>query len=80
VKGKKLPCVNTPLNHLVSVKDVNQEMIYFQFDWSCNIGEPAVDMAVINYPNVQPSILILGKLTVYTLQSFIYPDTQYNKQ
>lgn len=35
------------------------------FDWCLNIGEPALDISVITYPNVQPSLLILGERNIF---------------
>ena len=32
-----------------------------QSDWTFNIGEQAIDISVITYPQAPPSILVLGK-------------------
>ena len=37
-------------------------------DWSYNLGEPALDLAVVSFPQTPPSVLVLGERSIVCLK------------
>jgi len=41
--------------------------VVFQPDWCFNLGEQAIDVAIVSYQTAPPSILVLGNTINHTL-------------